>query len=54
MSVLRAQKISASKLLAYDFFFSDGPNLISPRLHELMVQENISGVQFIGAELIES
>lgn len=49
-----AKKISVSKFMTYDFFFSDGPNLISPRLHELMLQENISGVQFVDAELIVS
>lgn len=48
------KKISSSKLLAYDFFFSDGPNLISPRLYELMVKEDMSGVQFIDAELVVS
>lgn len=47
-----AKRVSASRLLAYDFFFSDGPNLISPRLHELMSQENISGVQFVDADLV--
>ncbi|WP_343600279.1 hypothetical protein [Pseudomonas sp.] len=47
-----AKKVSSSRLLAYDFFFSDGPNLISPRLHELMSRENISGVQFIDADLV--
>ena len=49
-----AKRISAAKLLAYDFFFSDGPNLISPRLYELMIKEGISGVQFIDAGLIVS
>jgi hypothetical protein len=47
-----AKRVSASKLLAYDFFFSDGPNLISPRLHELMMREDISGVQFVDADLV--
>jgi hypothetical protein len=47
-----AKRVSASKLLAYDFFFSDGPNLISPRLHALMVKEGISGVQFVDADLV--
>lgn len=47
-----AGKISASKLLMYDFFFSDGPSMISPRLYELMVKERISGVQFFDAELV--
>lgn len=46
------KRISASKLLSYDFFFSDGPNLISPRLHELMSRESISGVQFVDADLL--
>ncbi|WP_349975514.1 hypothetical protein [Pseudomonas sp. WHRI 8519] len=49
-----AKGISARKLLEYDFFFSDGPNLISPRLYELMVKEGVSGVQFIDAELVVS
>lgn len=47
-----AKKVSASKLLSYDFLFSDGPNLISPRLYELMCQEGITGVQFVDAELV--
>lgn len=47
-----SKKVSTSKLLSYDFFFSDGPNLISPRLHQLMCLEGISGVQFVDAELV--
>jgi len=47
-----SKKISIKKLLDYDFFYSDGPNLVSPRLHELMKREKISGVQFIDAELV--
>jgi len=47
-----SKKVSASRLLSYDFFFSDGPNLISPRLYNIMVEENISGVQFLDASLI--
>ncbi|WP_237772770.1 hypothetical protein [Pseudomonas putida] len=46
------ERVSASRLLAYDFFFGDGPNLISPRLHKLMIRENISGVQFVDADLV--
>jgi len=46
------KRVSASKLLSYDFFFSDGPNLISPRLYELMRRESISGVQFVDADLL--
>ncbi|WP_256592172.1 hypothetical protein [Pseudomonas sp. CC120222-01a] len=38
--------------MTYDFFFSDGPNLISPRLHELINREGISGVQFVDADLV--
>lgn len=47
-----SKRVSASKLLSYDFFYSDGPNLISPRLYELMRAENISGVQFVDADLL--
>ncbi|EKT4468948.1 hypothetical protein QEL93_004390 [Pseudomonas putida] len=47
-----AKRVNASKLLAYDFFFSDGPNLISPRLHKLMCEESITGVQFVDADLV--
>ncbi|WP_258198534.1 imm11 family protein [Pseudomonas entomophila] len=47
-----SKKISASRLLSYDFFFSDGPGLISPRLYNIMVEENISGVEFLEASLI--
>lgn len=47
-----AKKVNASKLLIYDFFFSDGPNLISPRLHELMIRKGVSGVQFVDADLV--
>ncbi|MFR0675976.1 imm11 family protein [Enterobacterales bacterium AW_CKDN230030176-1A_HGKHYDSX7] len=46
------KKASLSRLLSYDFFFSDGPNLISPRLYKLMEGEKISGVQFLDASLI--
>lgn len=47
-----SKKVSFSKMLDYDFFFSDGPNLISPRLYELMRKEEISGVQFLDANLV--
>lgn len=47
-----SKRVSVSKLLSYDFFYSDGPNLISPRLYELMKAENISGVQFVNANLL--
>lgn len=47
-----SKKVNTAKLLSYDFFFSDGPNLISPRLHELMCQEGITGVQFVDADLV--
>ena len=46
------KKASLSRLLSYDFFFSDGPNLISPRLYKLMEGEGVSGVQFLDASLI--
>lgn len=47
-----AKKISEKRLLKYDFFYADGAKLISPRLCELMKREEISGVQFIDAELV--
>ena len=47
-----SKRVSFSKLLSYDFFYSDGPNLISPRLYELMKAEGISGVQFVDADLL--
>ncbi|WP_144936190.1 imm11 family protein [Pseudomonas alabamensis] len=47
-----AKKVSTERLLAYDFFYADGAKLISPRLCELMMREDISGVQFIDAELV--
>jgi hypothetical protein len=47
-----AKKVSTKRLLTYDFFYADGGKLISPRLCELMMREDISGVQFIDAELV--
>ncbi|WDY56479.1 imm11 family protein [Pseudomonas sp. PSKL.D1] len=44
--------ISEVRFLRYDFLFSDGPNLISPRLHKMMLEEELSGVQFVDAELM--
>ncbi len=47
-----SRKVSTSRLLSYDFYFSDGPSLISPRLYTIMSEENISGVQFLEASLM--
>ncbi|MFK3906916.1 imm11 family protein [Pseudomonas monteilii] len=47
-----SSKVSTSRLLSYDFYFSDGPSLISPRFYTIMGEENISGVQFLEASLM--
>ncbi|GLO11386.1 hypothetical protein PPUJ20005_53580 [Pseudomonas putida] len=47
-----SKRVRASKLLGCDFLYSDGPNLISPRLYELTRAENISGVQYVDADLL--
>ncbi|WP_342366182.1 imm11 family protein [Pseudomonas eucalypticola] len=40
-----------SAVKKYDFYFSDGPNFISPRLHALMLESKVSGVQFFDADV---
>ncbi|SFH97740.1 hypothetical protein SAMN05444062_1271 [Pseudomonas syringae] len=46
-----ASRASTNGILKYDFFFSDGPNFISPRLHKLLLEANVSGVQFFDANV---
>ncbi len=46
-----ASKVSIVRLLKYDFFFSDGPDFISPRFHQLLLKEKVSGVQFLDANV---
>ncbi len=46
--------VSVNKVLNYDFFFSDGPNFISPRLYEIMIKSAVTGVQYIDADLFLS
>lgn len=43
------KKVSVEQVVSFDFFFSDGPNFISPKLYDLMIESQISGVQFIDA-----
>ncbi|RMM92136.1 imm11 family protein [Pseudomonas savastanoi] len=44
-------RASTNGILKYDFFFSDGPNFISPRFHKLLLEANVSGVQFFDANV---
>lgn len=44
-------KVSVDALLKYDFFFSDGPNFISPRFHQLLLKAQVSGIQFLDADV---
>ncbi|UFI43849.1 imm11 family protein [Pseudomonas savastanoi] len=44
-------RASIDKVLKYDFFFSDGPNFISSRLHQLLLDAKIMGVQFLDADI---
>lgn len=46
------KKVSIPRLMEYDFLYSDGPNLISPRLYQLLAEACITGVQFIDAQVI--
>ncbi|OCL22679.1 hypothetical protein [Gilliamella sp. wkB171] len=47
-------KVSEKRLLSYDFFFSDGPEFISPRLANLLSnnQDFLHDVQLIEATII--
>ncbi|WP_205869977.1 hypothetical protein [Pseudomonas viridiflava] len=44
-------KSSVERILKYDFLFSDGPNFISPRFHQLLLDCNVTGVQFFDAKV---
>ncbi|MCD5988865.1 hypothetical protein K3169_07520 [Pseudomonas phytophila] len=44
-------KVSVDALLKYDFFFSSGPNFISPRFHQLLLKAQVSGIQFLDADV---
>ena len=48
------KKVSEKRLLSYDFFFSDGPEFISPRLANLLSnnQDFLHDVQLIEATII--
>ena len=48
------KKVSEKRLLSYDFFFSDGPDFISPRLANLLSnnQDFLHDVQLIEATII--
>jgi hypothetical protein len=45
------KRVSLDGVLGFDFFFSDGPNFISPRLYDILVSSKISGLQFIDANI---
>ncbi|WP_074890383.1 imm11 family protein [Pseudomonas graminis] len=45
------KRVSLERVLGFDFLFSDGPNFISPRLYDILVSSNISGLQFIDADI---
>ncbi|MBD8492586.1 imm11 family protein [Pseudomonas syringae] len=44
-------KPDAGRLLSYDFLFSDGPNFISPRFHQLLLDHDVQGLQFFDADV---
>lgn len=45
------KRVSLDRVLGFDFLFSDGPNFISPRLYDILVGSNISGLQYIDADI---
>ena len=45
------RKASIAAVKKYDIYFSDGPNFISPRLHQLLLESGVSGVQFLDANV---
>lgn len=42
---------SLDRVLGFDFLFSDGPNFISPKLYDILVEAEVSGLQFIDADV---
>ena len=46
-------KVSENNLFSYDFYFSDGPLVISPRLASLLLDANdfLSGIQLLDATM---
>lgn len=44
-------KKPSSKILHHDFFFSDGPNFISPKFSDLIRSEQITGLQLMATSI---
>lgn len=45
------KRVSVARVLGFDILFSDGPNFISPRLYDVLVGADVSGLQFIDARV---